>query len=293
MNDLHESITQVAKCLKASSSTLRNDASVHECQSSVHFQSLKEFHRQIVALAKSNSVTGTVYVGSMNGAITVTVELKRPPARNTQHAQTATNTASAATSWFSRKRRRDPHEEKVEAAVAPIRKRMMINEAGQSSTTHHAKLIDGLDVAQRTLERLLSSLRGTKGEDVIESYALTMNSNAVDKTGNTAQLSQTAAQQQPTFIIACRLSGGVAISLQCLFSAFEDCLEDGMLTTKTATLGSEFCLPASTMGTLVERSGQKSLFCYASILINTHGDRNSDPAAPPPSPLPAHNKRRQ
>jgi hypothetical protein len=169
---------------------------------------------------------------------------------------------------------------------------MMINEAGQSSTTHHEKLTDGLNVAQRTLGRLLSSLRGTKGEDVLESYALTMNSNAVDKTGNIAQLSQPAAQQ-PTFIIACRLSGGVAISLQCLFSAFEDCLEDGMLTTKTATLGSEFCLPASTMGTLVERSGQKSLFCYASILIKTHGDRNSDPAAPPPSPLPAHNKRRQ
>lgn len=227
----HAALARVASAQTARSSKLANGVSLHTMPQSVSFANL----RALLTVAQSQGNSQRIFVGSRDGSIVVSVNHNfEPPLADARKAS-------------SKKRTRDPIEEAVQQAVQRVKRGLK----GDESVTEGM-----LETALQALHALLTKLRGASGEDVVESWGLSL------KKGETL-----ATSQRPRLIISARLTPGVAVPLGALFSSLGiRCTADGMLTTQdSSSLATGFNLPLSEQGRTAEQHGQRAVTLFATV----------------------------
>ena len=248
----HQGIVDAARTLHATESTLRNAVSSHKINTPVTFQSLDSFVTATTQLS-GQVKPSQLFLGSLDGDMFVSVRL-RP----------AAPTASAS----GKKRTRDDCAERAKAACSKLH--TMVSKSNDPE--RNAKQVA---YAQATIEQLLRNIKGPGGEEVFESCGVSM-ANVQDVQASVAASPTPAftAMRRPKLIIACRLSAGIPLPLVALREALGDSFRDGMITTKPESLGPAYRLPLTEQGTIVERSGQRSMLLFAAVL-----DPHSDPVS--------------
>lgn len=199
---------------------------MHQMPSLVALSSITSFMR----MAEQASLGEHSFLGSLNGAITLSV-----------------NAGFAATEP-QRKRRRDSVDEDTARAVEKL-KRSGVQRVGELSE-------GTFDACLGCVRRILR-VRGAGGENVVESWALSVR--AAGTWG-----AQKSSSGLPSLVISVRLAPGVAIPL----AALCDCLptvSDGMVTADPAHVASEFKLPSSEQGDAAEANGQKPILMLLAI----------------------------
>jgi hypothetical protein len=183
-------------------------------------------------LAEKADLARQSFLGSLNGSITLSV-----------------NTGFAASEEEPvRKRRRDSVDEDTARAVEKLKR----------------SNIDKIDrVAEETFDaclecaRRILRMRGAGGENVVESWAL-----SVREAGTWG--AQKTDNGEPSVVIAVRLAPGVAIRLADLCNCIH-AISDGMVTADAAQVASDFKLPSSEQGDAAEASGQKPILMILSV----------------------------
>ena len=263
----HEKIAKAAlEHLGATLPAIRNSISSHKIKSPVSFSSLSAF----LISTKDFVVPSRVCIGSLDGNLILSVRLRigskfgrgaapTAPAPSTAPAP-APPPAPAPAPAARGKRGRDDASERATNTMNQLKKR-----SGLSAST--------LKYTHNIIEQLLRVQSADGTSEVIESCGLSVAASdaATTATGATATGATPTfgkAQPRPRLIIACRLSAGVALPLGELKAALGDCFLDGMLTTDASRLSSEFQLPLSSSGKVVEaKHNQKSILLFAGVPI--------------------------
>lgn len=257
MNERHEAVLRAIRGMSPSNSVLRHGKSVHVCRPPLHFKAVREF-----TLSAEN--IGPCFIGMSGANLTISVQLETT-IRKAELEVSLSDTRR-------KKRKRDTAADRADVTIAPLRQRAIATFGERNTAVEH-----GLEQSKTTITRILSTLRGAHGEDVVESCALTMNNRAhgaanananatphePSPTTTTANLPNPATA--PLFVIACRITSGVAVRLRDLIEAFEPCFQDGVLTTRSDAFGADFKLPSNEAGSLLEEEGKSSLFAFASV----------------------------
>merc|ERR1712091_627036 len=124
-----------------------------------------------------------------------------------------------------------------------------MGEAGRVSDESYESAVD--------LISDLLKLRGPHGENVVESWAISLRK-------NTQWAGANSPGEAPRLVVAARISAGVAVSMDALTSAIRVC-KDGLLTVAEDTVDADFNLPLSEQATCAQNSGQKSIILLASV----------------------------
>ena len=228
VSEVHSAICGASEALRVASSTLKGKCSLHQMPDLVALSSITSFMK----LAEKADLAQHSFLGSLNGAITLSV-----------NAGFAANNEEPA-----RKRRRDSVDEDTSRAVEKLRR---------SNVEKLDQVPDGTFDECRECARRILRMRGAGGENVVESWAL-----SVREAGTWgAQKSSTGA---PSVVIAVRLAPGVAIPLAPLCSCLQS-ISDGMVTADAAQVANEFKLPSSEQGLAAEASGQKPILMILAV----------------------------
>lgn len=230
IGETHKKITSQFECFRIRSSTLSGSISRHELADTITLSVLFAIQNSL----KSSGNDERALLCSTDGKINFSVNANYNPSDFGNDSFPS-----------SRKRRRDEHEEQSTKAVQRVK--MSCNDTDSVSESCYRN-------ADVLITNLLN-LRGTSNECIIESWALSLR-----KTG------QWASSGFPTLVVAVRMSAGVAISLVRLISCISLC-SDGMLTTNSSMLSSDFELPMSEQGMSAHRNGQASLLLLLSVPV--------------------------
>jgi hypothetical protein len=223
---VHGHLSRAASILFASASSLRNHVSSHKVKNPISFQSLESFC--LNATKPGGAGASQLYLASLDGGPVISARLKAEPELATRGGK---------------KRVRDDAADRAEATCAKLMR--MSNGPSKPQVL----------LAQKTVEQLLRNVRGPSGEDIFEACGVSI-----------APLATTAGVVgRPRLIIACRLSAGVPLSLKTLRMSLGECFKDGMITTKPEELTSEFQLPLTETGRVVENAGQRSMLLFAAV----------------------------
>lgn len=228
----HAALARVALSQGARSSVLTNGVSLHTMPQSVSFGNL----RTILSTAQSQGHGQCIFVGSRDGCLCVSVNFNYEPLR------------PCGSRTSGRKRSRDPLEEAIEQAVLRVKKGL--------KGDHEAVTDDTLASAQRVLYTLVSRLRGAGGEEVVESWGISLKKMEVG-----------ATIHRPRLIVSARIAPGVAVPLATLFSCLGiRCTSDGLLTVQDNTsLASGFNLPLGEGARAAELHGQRAITLCATV----------------------------
>ena len=285
INELHSSISSHANILNATSSKLSRCISIHSAGTLLSFSQLDKFLNECVRVFPNKSCYN---IGALVGDIVVSINL-----------QSNSDTTNAAS---TKKRGYDDSHDRARESVNAARLRLQKTKSATVDDDH-------LNMAEDVIANMFRHIKGFNGELVIESLGLSVSPNKMFKNTNastTTSSTTSTAQPPPNFstrpqlIIACRLSGGVAIPLSTLKRVLSqnEAFFDGMITTNVDSLGPEYRLPMSELGKEAESKGQKSMLLFVAVppptyprLVkmpreeNTDGMQNEDNDQDRPSKL--------
>lgn len=286
MDDLqkqHASICEHASILSTSSSKLSNAVSVHFCGNPLSLAQLGKFADEAVKVVKTKR---SFNLGVLSGDMVVSVNLKPP----------ILDSASQPASKRKRKAGDDSYD-RAKAAVDEA-KRILDRRSAPSDATSDS-LRRHLEYAQSVLERIFRDLRGANDEVVLESLGLSiaptspapssLSSSSSEKTEpQSSSSSSSSSSSRPRVIVACRLSGGVAIPVYLLRSVLgaNGKFFDGLITTKVDSLGPEYRLPLSQLGKVAEAKGQHSALLFVGIPPPPLQPSSASAQQPQPQPQP-------
>ena len=225
----HRTLQQSAAVLKVVRSTMRNRTTTHSMPETTAFASLYGFQK----IAHQVSCASKTFMGSIDGDIVLSVNTAYSPNEDTGGSK--------------KKRGRNTAEEDADRAVAKV-ERSGADADKVSKATFKA--------ARSVLEAMLET-RGVSNEPVIESWAVSLR-----KPGSWGAAQN--GQGVPSIVIGFRLAAGVPIPLGKLCSALRVC-RDGLVTTSSERVNTDFDLPLSDQGSAAQVSGQKSILLLASI----------------------------
>lgn len=226
----HRTLQQSASTLKVVRSTMRNRTTTHSMPETTAFASLFGFQK----IAHQVSCASKTFMGSIDGDIVLSVNTAYSPSENTGGSK-------------KKKRGRNTAEEDADRAVAKV-ERSGADADKVSQATFNA--------ARGVLEAMLET-RGVSNEPVIESWAVSLR-----KPGSWGATQNGGGV--PSIVIGFRLTAGVPIPLGELCNALRVC-RDGLVTTSTERVNTDFDLPLSDQGAAAQGSGQKSILLLASI----------------------------
>ena len=249
INELHLSLCSHAGILNATSSKLSRCISIHSTGTLLSFSQLDRFLNECVKVFPNQPCYN---IGALVGNIVVSINL--------QYNSDTTNTTS------KKKRGYDDSHDRARESVNAARSRLQKTKSATVDDDH-------LNLAEDVIANMFRHIKGFNGELVIESLGLSVSPNKMFKNTNTGTGNSSSVQQPPNFstrpqlIIACRLSGGVAIPLSTLKRVLSqnETFFDGMITTNVDSLGPEYRLPMSDLGKEAESKGQKSMLLFVAV----------------------------
>lgn len=256
VQETHDAITNHAGAIGATHSKLARCVSMHYACNPVSFNQIGKFLDHSIKVFRNKRHYN---MGTLSGEIIVSVNL----ANSVPQPDT--------TSTLKSKRSFDDSHERAKQAVDQARKILKRGSASVPVDEEH------LTYAQGVIERMFRDLRGSNGELVLESLGLSIapssvmranTSNFNSQPNSSPPMSPTNFSTRPQFILACRLSGGIAVPLYMLksiLSTRDGTLFDGLVTTKVDSLGPEYRLPLSQLGSCAASKGQQSFLLFAAI----------------------------
>lgn len=275
ISELHDSICNHTQLLQSSNTKLSNCISMHFAGNPLSLSQLGRFLNETTKLVKHRDAFN---IGALGGNLIVSIKLTPVGvARETTSTPKPLSSGSSLEPhcrYSQSKRGYDDSLDRAREAVGAARTRLGRGEE------HLEHLGTHLDVAEGIIANMFREIRGSNGELVFESLGLSVSPSRVIQT-NAFQGEQASQSVQPNFstrprlIIACRLSGGIAIPLFTLKRVLSQNGQflDGMITTKIDSLGPEYRLPLSHLGKEAESKGQQSMLLFLAV-----------PPPPPTSP---------
>lgn len=240
----HATLTESARAMRTTESTLRNAISSHRVTNPLSFNCLDAF---IVAATQTQKAVpvSSLFLGSLDGEMTVSSRLRH---------RSDTQPSSG------KKRTRDDCAERARATCKKLHKIVSVSEEPERNKAQ-------VTLAQDTVEKLLRTVKGPGGEEVFESCGVSLaNVQACTASASApAQPAVGAPARRPRMIIACRLAAGVALPLGAMKAALGGCFRDGMITTRPESLGPDYQLPLTEQGQAVESRGQRSMLLFAAV----------------------------
>ena len=248
MEAAHKRVCSAASKLRCVRSTLRNAVSSHEVKTPVTFQDLSAF---IEAATSEIDGTSTVdasqlYFGSLDGEMLVSARLR---AAATPASDGVGATEDSVEPPQKKRKRADSASIRAREAIRTVRSKLVELPAELSENT--------LLSAETAMENLFRAMRGGRGEELVESCALSFQSSP--------PASSKDRPRRPPLVIICRFSAGISLSLDDLKTALGPCFADGMLTAHTETLEAAFRLPLTKLSHEVESRGQNGLTLFATV----------------------------
>jgi len=249
INELHSSLCSHASILNATSSKLSRCISIHSAGTLLSLSQLDKFLNESINIFPNKSCYN---IGALVGNIVISINL--------QSNSPATDTAS------NKKRGYDDSHDRARESVNAARLRLKKTKSAAVDDDH-------LNLAEDVIANMFRNIKGFSGELVIESLGLSVSPNKMFKSTNTDTGNSSSTQPPPNFstrpqlIIACRLSGGVAIPLSTLKRVLSqnETFFDGMITTNVDSLGPEYRLPMSELGKQADSKGQKSMLLFVAV----------------------------
>jgi len=272
ISELHDSICNHTQLLQSSNTKLSNCISMHFAGNPLSLSQLGRFLNETTKLVKHRDAFN---IGALGGNLIVSIKLTPVGvARETTSSTTTTTPKPLGSGSFLEPHRRysqskrgyDDSLDRAREAVGAARTRLGRGEE------HLEHLGTHLDVAEGIIANMFREIKGSNGELVFESLGLSVSPSRVIQT-NAFQGEQAVQPVQPNFstrprlIIACRLSGGIAIPLFTLKRVLSQNGQflDGMITTKIDSLGPEYRLPLSHLGKEAESKGQQSMLLFLAV----------------------------
>ena len=261
ITELHESLTKHTELIHSSNTKLSNCISMHFSGNPL---SLLQLGRFLDESSKAVRNRAAYNIGSMAGNLIVSVKLNA----TSTPAGPPNGNGSSILKPSSSKRGYDDSYDRARDAVNAARKRL------QKSNTVNSVSDEHLEFAQSIIGNMFRELKGANGELIIESLGLSVTPSTVIKqnafqTGNVSGSEPANFSTKPRLIVACRLSGGVAIPAftlrRVLSHPNSSQFFDGMLTTKVDSLGPEYRMPLSDLGKEAESKGQPSMLLFVAV----------------------------
>lgn len=268
LKELHASICKHGYLMNCSEPKLSNCVSMHHPSNPVSLIKLTRFLDEATKELKQPS---TFNLGCLSGNIIMSVNLRSQP----------TSTFKELSSSLNKKTKRvyDDSYERAKCAVDAARKRLQRANIKSIDNAH-------LEYSQTVIENMFQNIQGVNGELVFESLGLsvtpsnviTTNAIRTDPSRNTSTCSITSTpptpppstsnfSTRPQLIIACRISGGIAIPVSCIKHTLSQngIVFDGMITSKVESIGQEYRLPLSHLGKEAESKGQQSMLLFVAV----------------------------
>lgn len=213
-------------------------------------------------------------IGALGGNLIVSIKLTPVGVARETTSSTTTSTSTPKPlgsgsflephrRYSQSKRGYDDSLDRAREAVGAARTRLGRGEE------HLEHLGTHLDVAEGIIANMFREIKGSNGELVFESLGLSVSPSRVIQTNafQGEQAVQPNFSTRPRLIIACRLSGGIAIPLFTLKRVLSQNGQflDGMITTKIDSLGPEYRLPLSHLGKEAESKGQQSILLFLAV----------------------------
>lgn len=227
--DVHEQLRVIMTPLSLSRSTLLNGISSHVVADAITLTQIDNMHRS----AQNLKTRMPLYIGSIDGKIHVSAHLA--------------DAVKAAPSKHSGKKRQrvSDSDERATDVIRGVKKRLN----GASSHVSEEQLEAG-----RLVVRQLVDLKGSAGENVLESIGLSVSGTHTSIVNS----------RRPRLMLSARFAPGIAIPLGLLRSSISTC-SDGALTTKTSGLGTQFSLPVPSSASYLVADGQVPIFLHIAI----------------------------
>ena len=223
MEELHNRLCRQTVQLKSKRNFVRNRTSVHVVSNTLSLKTVSAFYQ----VAVSERLQSGCYVGSIDGEMVLSINTERrdaPPAAP-----------------LKKRKRGGDEEDQAERAVQKVKR--VASDVFSDDVYKNAK--DAI-VA-------LLKIRGPLGENVLESWSLSMRSPG-----------QWGANRTSSLIISFRITAGVAVSLQSLTEAIKG-ISDGLFTVEESQVPEEFRLPQSEQGHESSSHGTKSLSVFVTV----------------------------
>lgn len=212
--------------LRIQDSKCNTSCSIHTLNETVSIAEVTSCYK---SLRKDHG--NSLFLGTIDKNITMSVNFK-----HTTQSMERSNTSG-------KKRRREAFEEEVTRAVQKVMK---------SATDEDQIKEEQYDKSKSVILDMLR-LRASHGENIIESWALSLR-----KQG------EWASANQSTLVAAFRITAGVAIVIGQLLDCMHGCL-DGMLTIDSDRVSKEFNLPMSEQAMSAESNGQRTMLLLVTI----------------------------
>lgn len=269
ISETHTSFTSFASILNATSSKLSRFISVHTAGTMISFSQLDGFLNECVKVFNNKS---RYNIGALSGNIIISINLQDVKDLQDKDASATPRSTYRFTST-KKKRGYDDSYDRARESVNAARMRLQKSKSTSIDENH-------LSLAEDIIAKMFQNIRGTNGELVFESLGLSVSPNKMFKqretstpqTTTTTTTTTTATppssfSTRPQLIIACRLSGGVAIPLATLKRVLSqnETFFDGMITTNVDSLGPEYKLPISDLGKEAESKGQQSMLLFVAV----------------------------
>ena len=261
ITELHNSLASHSHLMNAQSTKLSNCISMHFAGNPLSLSQLGKFLDEASKVVRTKSAFN---FGALGGNLIVSVKLNSNSGTGTHTSSTGNVNGHVVKT--SSKRGYDDSYDRARDAVDAARKRL---QKGKTDTVPN----EHLQFAQTVICNMFRELKGTHGELVFESLGLSVTPSTVMKpntfqSGDYSNPTETAHfSTRPRLIIACRLSGGVAIPAFTLkrVLSYNNTFFDGMITTKVDSLGTEYRMPLSNLGQEAESKGQQSMLLFVAV----------------------------
>lgn len=232
-HDLHRQVTMHASShgVLIESSRVRHTFSVHTMPPQISFAQLVSFE----TISRNAGHERKALVASLNGDLVLSIDsngIEEARAIN-MHKNTG------------KKRGRDTFLDDARQAISRIKK------SGKEALEVPQQSYD----AAVSVAKSLVNLRGTAGETVVESWAVSLRKDG-EWGGN--------AREGARLVVAARLVAGVPFRICAMTDVFDTC-SDGMITTRQEAVSSDFVLPMSEEAAAAHEAGQKTLLLFASV----------------------------
>jgi hypothetical protein len=269
MDEIQVKHSKLSSCVSIpnASSKLSNFRSIHSFGSMMSLSQLDKFMTEALKVKKQKDCYN---IGCLKGQIMTSINLQ-PNTINNTNAVINANATTPSTIAGKRKCHNYENDSKGRAreAVDAARHRLKKNKSIHVDEAH-------LDVAEEVIRDMFSNIQGVNGELVFESLGLSVSPTKMFQQSTPSVPSATPCfSTRPQLIIACRISGGVAIQLFTLARTLsrDSELFDGMITTDASSLGPEYRLPMSDLGKVAEKNGQQSMLLFVSVPIPKHNPK--------------------
>lgn len=224
----HDRVHQVSGTMSVVKSCLNGRVSTHVFSDKTSFSTLITFQK----IAQAEKCNEKSHIGTIGGELCLSV-----------------NAAYKASGEEPKSKKRKAYSEldEAERAVAKVKK------SGESADKVSE---ESYQIATDSITNLLK-LKGASQEPCLEAWAVSLR-----KEGEWGAAS--SPDGRPSLVVAARLTGGIAIKLSSVLSAFKSC-RDGMVSISTESVNADFNLPKTEQCLEADQQGQKSMLFLASV----------------------------